>query len=109
MTVSDWGWTVGGLMFGGFVGLITGTLVVLLYSGLWVLAVLALPLLLLQFLFEGAIAALVRLWKSWRGHQPSPKPTPCHLRTHLPRLRRYSFHIGLFIGTGYGLLATQPF
>jgi hypothetical protein len=72
MTLADWGVTTAGLAVGGIFGLIIGAMVVLLYSGLWMLVILALPLLLAQFLFEGIIAGLVVLWQRGRGRWPEP-------------------------------------
>ena len=104
MTLSDWGWTIAGLLFGAFVGLIVTTMAILLYSGLWVLVLLALQLMLLQFLSEWALDALVRGWRRWRGYRPPEKPMPRHLRTDLPWPRRYGFHAGFCFGAIYSLL-----
>ena len=108
MTAPDWGWTIAGVLFGAFVGLIVTTMTVMLFRGLWMLVLLALPLLLVQFLFSWAFNALIDGWKRWRGYPPPEKPAPRHLRTDLPWPRRYGFHIGFVLGAVYSLLAIPP-
>lgn len=107
MTLADWGVTTAGLTVGVFVGLIIGGMIILLYSGLWMLVVLALPLLLFQFLFEGIIGGLIALWQRWYGRPREPEPIQSNPPANPPWLRRYSFSIGFVIGAVYGL-ATMP-
>lgn len=67
MTLPDWGWTMAGRLFGAFVGLIVTTMtVMILFRGLWILVLLALPLMLIQLLFDRALDALIGGWKRWR-------------------------------------------
>lgn len=106
MTLADWGVTTAGIAFGLFAGLIIGGMIILLYSGLWMLVITALPLLLLQLLFEGLLAGLVALWHRWRGRPPEAEPVAITPAVS-PWLRRYSFTIGFVIGAVYGL-ATMP-
>ncbi|MEJ5020966.1 hypothetical protein WH297_14665 [Ochrobactrum vermis] len=106
MTPADWGVTTAGFAVGAFAGLIIGGMMVLLYSGLWMLVILALPLLIFQLLFEGMLAGLVALWHRWRGRPPEAEPLAINPAVG-PWLRRYSFNIGFVIGAVYGL-ATMP-
>lgn len=108
MTLTDWGVTTAGLTVGVFVGLIIGGMIILLYSGLWMLVVLALPLLLFQFLFEGIIGGLIALWRRWLGRASEPEPIQRSPPADRPWLRRYSFSIGFVIGVMYGLTTTAP-
>jgi hypothetical protein len=101
MTLADWGITATGLTVGLFAGLIVVGMIIVLYSGLWMLVILALPLLLFQLLFEGMLAGLVALWQRWRGH--TPEPVQSNQPAVIPWLRRYSFSIGFVIGVVYGL------
>ncbi len=39
MTLADWGVTTAGIAFGLFAGLIIGGMIILLYSGLWMLVI----------------------------------------------------------------------
>lgn len=107
MTPADWGVTTAGFAVGVFAGLIIGGMAILLYSGLWMLVVLALPLLLIQFLVEGMIGGFVAFWQRWRGGPHEPEPVQSNQSTDRPLLRRYSFSIGFVIGAVYGL-ATMP-
>lgn len=110
MTLPDWGWTMAGLLFGAFVGLIVTTMtVMILFRGLWMLVLLALPLMLVQLLFDRALDVLISGWKRWRGYPPPEKPVPRHLRSDLPWPRRYGFHAGFAVGAVYSLVAIPPF
>lgn len=104
MTLSDWGWAVAGLVFGAFCGLVTVTMAALMVRGLWVLVLLALPILFAQLLFDFVIDSFIRRWKRWRGHSPPVEPVQRHLRTDLPWLRRYGFYIGFVFGGLYALV-----
>lgn len=75
MTRTDWLLAILWVVIGAFVGLIVGELTALfLFKGFWVLLVLALPLLIAQLIFEGAIWGGVSLWKRWRGPAEPPEP-----------------------------------
>ncbi|MGX5722953.1 hypothetical protein [Shinella zoogloeoides] len=110
MTLPDWGWTAAALLFGAFVGLIVTTMAVMVvFRGLWILVLLALPFILAQLLFDRVLDALINGWKRWRGYPPPEKPVPLHLRTDLPWPRRYGFHAGFAVGSVYSLIAMPPF
>lgn len=110
MTLPDWGWPLAGLLFGGFVGLIVTTMAVMVvFRGLWILVLLALPLFLIQLLFDRTLDALIGWWKRWRGYPRPEEPVPRHQRTDLPWPRRYGFHIGFAVGSVYSLIAMPPF
>ena len=109
MTLPDWGWTAAALLFGAFVGLIVTTMAVMVvFRGLWMLVLLALPLLLIQLLFDRTLDALIGWWKRWRGYPPPEEPVPRHLRTNLPWPRLYGVHIGFAVGALYSFWAIPP-
>jgi len=109
MTLPDWGWTIAGPLFGAFVGLIVTTMaVIFLFRGLWMMVLLALPLILVHLLLDRILDAFIDGWKRWRGYPSPEKPVPLHLRSDLPWPRRYGFHAGLLLGAVYRLLAMPP-
>lgn len=109
MTLPDWGWTIASLLFGAFVGLIVTTMTVMfLFRGLWMLVLLALPLILLHLLLDRVLDVFIDGWNRWHGYPPPEKPVPLHLRTDLPWPRRYGFHAGFAVGAIFSLLAIPP-
>lgn len=104
MNLEDWAITAMAVGVGIFVGMILMTLVGLMVGGLWILVVIFLPLLLLQFVFEGA---LYGLWYGGRRlfgftdrpQKPQPEPD-----VTVPWLRDKSFLIGLVFGATFTTL-----
>ena len=91
-------WAVSAMLLGAglIVGLILGMLVAMMIGGLWVLVLIGLPLLIIQFVFEAGIAglwALARRRFGSRGDTVTP-PAPVKERK-LPWVRDHAFITGL--------------
>lgn len=93
------GWALAGLGFGALAGLMLGTFSAFLYFGAWLLILLALPLLLLQFAFEGTIAGIAAIWRRWRG---LPTEEPVEPEESFPRPLLWGFGVGIVVGALYG-------
>lgn len=81
MALLDCGWTLAGLLFGAFVGLIITTMAMMaMFRGLWILVLLALPLLLIQLLFALTLDGPIGWWKRRRTiyWKSGSVPTLCH-------------------------------
>lgn len=98
MTAQDWAVTAMSIGVCIFIGLILTTLVALMFQGLWVLLIFAIPFLIAQFLFEGAVRGLWYGGRRLLGYPPKapeadPTPDPA-----VPWLRANSGWIGIAIG-----------
>jgi hypothetical protein len=102
MTLKDWLWSALGIAVGIFIGSILGALAnLLILKGFWVIALLMLPLFLIQLAFEGTIAGIVALWRRWRGI-PRTEPRRWETDPNPPWLRRQGIFVGISIGMVYG-------
>jgi hypothetical protein len=102
MTLKDWLWSALSIAAGIFIGSILGMLAnLLILRGFWVIALLMLPLFLIQLAFEGSIAGTVALWRRWRGI-PKPEPRRWQSDPDHPWLRRQGIFVGISIGIIYG-------
>ncbi|UHS56857.1 hypothetical protein [Agrobacterium vaccinii] len=100
---SDLAWAAATLAFGAIVGLMVATLGVVVVRGFWIVLVLMLPFLLIQFLFEAGLSRMSLFIMSFFKNTPEETPEPP--TKEYPWWRRYSFHIGFPIGAAYGIFS----
>ncbi|MET0171906.1 MAG: hypothetical protein ABW206_05855 [Agrobacterium vaccinii] len=100
---SDLAWAAATLAFGAIVGLMVATLGVVVVRGFWIVLVLMLPFLLIQFLFEAGLSRMSFFIMSFFKKIPEDEPEP--LPKEYPWWRRYSFHMGFPIGAAYGIFS----
>jgi hypothetical protein len=104
MTLKDWLWSALSIVAGIFIGSILGVLAnLLILRGFWVVALLMLPLFIIQLVFEGSIAGMVALWRRWRGIA-EPEPRQWQEDPDRPWLRRQGIFVGMSLGMIYGFL-----
>ena len=83
---------------GIFIGIVLMTLIALIFEGLWMSLIIALPFVLLQLLFEGVIRLVWHGGRRILGYpaaapEAAPEPDPS-----TPWLRAHSMMIGSLIG-----------
>jgi len=101
--LSDLAWAAATLAFGGIVGLMFGTLGVVVVRGFWIVLVLMLPFLLLQLLFQEVLSRILLFVMSFLKKMPEEEPEP--QPKEYPWWCRYSFYMGFPMGAAYGIFS----
>ena len=106
-------WAVSAMLFatGGIAGIIAGMVVAMLVGGLWVLVLIALPLFLLQLIFEGGIAGVVYLIRSKirKGSGSGDPGEEMEPAAPVPWLRDHAFTLGFGLAVAYVLFLGPGF